>query len=234
MESLLRLREPVAWALLVTVAVRALLSLAVVASLAPPGADPLSLAVSSIGAGAVDEVAVTVLAAVVAACIFGRTPRARPLAVSAVVVCGTCLLAALALTVFGFATARAASVLVFVVRLTGLVVPALAVAVLIALLRVAPSAKPSRSVEPEARPAEPAPTSTYAEPAGWEPEEASGAAWHSAGAAAAGVPASGWGRSDHPDGWDPAAWVPGDSSKDEPSLHREEAGGASVPEEKSR
>jgi len=227
MESLLRLREPAAWVLLVAVAVRLLLSLAVVVSVARSGPGPLSLAASSIGAGVVDEVAVTVLVAVVAACVFGRTARARSLAGSALVVSAFGLFAALALAVFGFATSPGASVLVFAVRLTGLVVPALAVAVLIALFRARPSANGSRSTEPETPSAEPAPISTYAEPAGWEPEEASGAAWHSAGAAAAGVPASGWGHSDQPDGWDPAAWVPADSSKDEQSPRHEQVGGAS-------
>jgi hypothetical protein len=228
MERLLRWREPMAWLLLVAIAVRVVLGVVGVATLAGSRSAPRSLVAFSTSIGVVDEVAVTVLVGLVAWCTRDRTRRSRQLALAALVVCGTALAVALGLLAVEFSGADGASVFVVAIRLTGLVVPALAIAVLIGVLPRERS-DGSRGHQDTATDPEPVQPESYLHSAGWEPDEASGAAWSSAAAAARGAGASGWGRGDEADGWDSAAWAGRESGDDaDPPVPGEGPAGAST------
>ena len=107
-------------------------------------------------------------------------------------------------------------------RLVDLVVPVLAVLALALLVTRPAEARPALAAgaagaaeevpEPRAEP-EPAATDPELEPT-WQPDVAAGAAWYSAGDAAAGRPAAGWGRSDASGGWQPAAVTTGPEPAD--------------------
>jgi hypothetical protein len=205
MESLLRWRQPVAVVLIVAVAVR--LGLGVGLVLASPAAEAL-------GPGVPDVVAVVLLTLLLAWCVQSRTSHARLLTALALVVCGLAVLAALASAVL--ALAAGSPILLAVDRVTALVVPALAVALLVKLLVVLRA--PAPSAPPAVERASGEPPTPYGEPAGWQPEEAAGAAWHSAGAAASGAAASGWGGTDQPAGWDPVPWPDRPGAEQRPSF----------------
>jgi len=112
-------------------------------------------------------------------------------------------------------TGQGSLVIVWLDLLLDLVVPVLVVVGLATLLRgrraAAHTSLPSPAVvQPAATDSAPAgssgsaatslPSGQQLEPV-WQPDEASGVAWHTAGDAALGVPAAGWGTPGEASGW---------------------------------
>ena len=216
MESLKKLREPIAIVLLVALGLRVLLALVsagvyarddVFATFAR-AAGPLAYRVG-------DPALVVALAIALLACgLVDRTPNARTLTLVGVVTVGASVLVNL---VFLVASSTAGGPTRVVDTLTGLlllVVPVLVGLVLIRLLPELPG--PQTSPAPYAvAPVQPEPYGPYppeAQPTQyqptWQPDVAAGAAWHTAGDAAAGAPAAGWGTPGQSGGWVPAAPPP--------------------------
>jgi hypothetical protein len=217
MESMSRWREPVAFVLVAVIGVRTAVLLVLLAlSLGPGERAPgqpsrLRLEAAAFAAELVEPLLIVVLTAVVLLCVRGATRRARGVSILALVVCGIPVLGAVVLEVINLALGGVFSY-GLVVTLT---LPVLAVAVLVKLVRIRPGTARGELVAVagvEPAPVEPAAdeatTADIAAPEqrqepGWQPDEASGAAWHSASAAASGAPASGWGRPGESEGWAP-------------------------------
>ena len=188
MDSLKRWREPAVWVLLAAIVVNLVLALASLV-LSPGSAGVFAYRASS-------PLIIIVLAVVVASCVLvDRTPHARLLTTLAMVIVGmavlSTLVAALAALTFG------GPVVAFdlLTLLVSLVVPALGLAVLIRVWTLPESAP----VGPAAlEPALPTPPGLPVAPdpqwqPTWSPDAAAGAVWRTAGDAASGAPASGWG-----------------------------------------
>ncbi len=227
MENLRRWREPVAVALLVASGVRLLAGIVAVPVLASTQAYG-SFAVSALfgAAGVADTVLLLAAAASAAACLFAPpTPHGRTIAAVAVIETVAAILVSLVFGLMGL-TADAVGRGVEVVQLlAALVLPSVAVVLLLGLLRGAPVAvsAPIPGADPAAvpppstlpstpEPAQPPPPSL---PPGWQPEQATGMVWTTAGEAAAGAPASDWPAASGTVGWQP---IPG--SPDVPPPNR--------------
>jgi hypothetical protein len=178
-----------------------------------------------------------VLAALVACChLRPATRHARTLTAAALVVAALSVLLALVLALLGFrAYTPPFSQLDFAERLVDLVLPLIAVGALAVLLqrpRQASDAVPALAAarEQEEGPAaveEPQPDPEL-QPT-WQPDAAAGAAWFTAGDAASGRPAAGWGSPEASGGWQPTPQLP--RSVAEP---REGAPAAERPEDDRR
>ena len=218
MENLRRWREPVAVALLIASGVRLLAGIVAVPVLASTQAYG-SFAVSALfgAAGVADTVLLLAAAASAAACLFAPpTPHGRTIAAVAVIETVAAILVSLAFGLMGL-TADAVGRGVEVVQLlAALVLPSVAVVLLLGLLRgvpvaasapipgADPAAVPPPSTLPSTpEPAQPLPPSL---PPGWQPEQATGMVWTTAGEAAAGAPASDWPAASGTVGWQP---IPG-------------------------
>lgn len=199
MERVQRWREPAVVVVVVVLLVRLGLVAAFAVSAARVGGSGAPEAAQLAMRHLADPTPYVVLAALVLAChLRPVTAHARMLAVLALVVSTVGLLLVLGLTVAAPAGSAAPfGQLDLADRLAGVVLPLLAV-LLIGLLaarpREAAAKQPALSesageVAPE--PAEPAPDPAL-QPT-WEPDAAAGAAWTTAGDAASGRPASGWG-----------------------------------------
>ena len=180
------------------------------------GVDAAYVVSSQLG----DVTVFVLLVALVAAC-HSRpvTPHAGQLARTALVLAGVGVVLVLVLAVLGYASFPSPLRRIELAsRLLGLVLPAAAV-VALGLLVAGPrrdqpalAGGPGRSelgeeVGPQAPTATaPAPPDPQLEPT-WQPDVAAGAAWWSAGEAASGRPAAGWGAPDST-GWQPGAEQP--------------------------
>ncbi len=206
MERVQRWREP---AVVVVTAV-------LVARLAVTGAFALSsarLGLSSVADAAFlasrqlsDPVPFAVLAVLVLACHAGPVTRhARLLAALALGVAGASLVLMVVLALTGFvAYTPPFSQLDLLDRFVAMVVPAVAVALLVVLVRRGPGAAVTTTGDAvgTGTPA-PAEVAVRPDPAlqpTWEPDAAAGAVWTTAGEAASGRPASSWGSPDR-GGW---------------------------------
>lgn len=228
-QSLLRLREPVAVVLLVVLALRLLLGVVSFVSLSSGARDDtlawlsrgtygdntFALATYGLSYSVLDAVTAVVLVATVASCLLAAPTRhARSLAGAALVllllgIVVSLVAAAVWLTSVGLS---APALTDFVRLLLVLPLPALGAVGLQRLLQEQPAAEqpvqprqiePVATVEAVQQPEFEAPPDPGNEPT-WQPEEASGAAWLTAGDAARGASASGWGRSADRGGWEPA------------------------------
>jgi hypothetical protein len=209
MESLKKWREPAAY---LTIGVLALTMLLGVTELVVVG-GPLRATLSlGIGARIGNPSIFIVLAGIVASCVLVQpTPRARLITLLAVLTSAMAWLAALLLTLVALGS-RALVVDIAGVAVT-LVISGLAVAVLVRLYQLQPA--PVAARPPQLQPAPELPTPQLeARPADpqlqptWQPDAAAGAAWLTAGDAAAGVPATGWGTPGEPAGWQPMPAAP--------------------------
>ena len=202
---------PVAVVLLVAIALRVAASVVTMIDAMLAGVEPPAVW-SGAGAGPGEALLAAGLAAVCWWAAADGVSGIRPVAgIGAALVIVQAVLSAVAaaatiVLIGGSDAARGADL---VVRLTWLVVPVVAAGVLI---RAATSARArAAGVPAHGGPTERAPGTAleaapeqvrqaYREPAGWEPDEAAGAVWTSAGDAAAGAPAAGWGSASG--GWD--------------------------------
>lgn len=212
-ESVKKWREPVAFVLIAALAVRlgmGLVSIVVLAFDDRPGSFPI--VALSLAGWVTDPLTVVLLGAVVAACILGdRTPRARTLTLLSLVVVVAGLVVSLVLGAAGLAAGSVLNRLPpFLVLLAELAVPAVVAAVLYRLLQAQPAAATSPALtggalgrRPEQGVVEPwSGSAAQAQPT-WQPDQAAGAAWNTAGDAAAGAAASGWGTPGESGGWTP-------------------------------
>jgi hypothetical protein len=206
MDSLMRLREPAAWVALGVLVVNLVLTFVSMATYAGPLAN-VALALS---ARAANPVPLIVLAVLVSFCVLReRTPHARLLTILSLVVGVLAVLLGLTLALFGFA-AEPTPVLAILAAIVIQAISVIAVALLIKLLQL--QAVPRRlpagiglAPYPEPLPAAP-PADQRLQPT-WRPDTAAGAVWRTAGDAAAGAPASGWGA-DSATAWQPIPTQP--------------------------
>jgi hypothetical protein len=204
MQSLMRLREPAAWVAFGALVLN--LVLAVVAMVSYPGrlAD-VALALSARAANPVPLIALAVL---VSFCVLReRTPHARILTLLSLIAGGLAVLLGVILALVGL-TSEPTPVLGAFAAIVTQVISVIAVVLLIKLwqLQAVPRRlPPGIGLAPyqESLPA-PQPHDQQLQPT-WHPDAAAGAVWRTAGEAAAGAPATGWGGADASSA---AAWQP--------------------------
>ncbi len=237
MERVQRWREPAVVVVLLVLLLRLVLVVTFAVSTfrlgATPAPDAAYLASRQLG----DPTPYVVLAALVLAChLRPVTTHARTLAALALGVAGVGLLLVLGLAVYGYTTYAAPfSQLDLIDRLAAAVVPLLAVLAL-GLLAARPrppsqdvAAPALEQVEVEQEPVpDPALQPT------WAPDAAAGAAWTTAGDAASGRPATGWGTPAGT-GWESPRALPVSESeptrpdRDAPAPGADEAAGWGQP-----
>jgi hypothetical protein len=202
----MRLREPAAWFALGVLVLSLVLTILAMAT----SEGSLAGAAWTLTAQVANPVPLIVLAVLVSFCVLReRTPHARQLTISSLVVGVITVVFGLVLTFFGFAVQ--ASALAVLATIVPQAISVLAVGMLIKLLQL--QAVPRRLPpgiglvphEPESLPAAPVPDPRL-QPT-WQPDVAAGAAWRRAGDAASGAPASGWGT-DSSVGWQPIPTPP--------------------------
>jgi hypothetical protein len=150
-----------------------------------------------------ETLTILVLGLIVASCVLGqRTAHARTLTVLALV--GSMLSILSSVTLQLVAPVNGSLVIVWLDLVLDLAVPVLVViglATLLAGQRAAAGAAPQSPAIVQSAPTTPAALpSSQLEPV-WQPDEASGAAWYTAGDAALGAPAAGWGTPGESGGW---------------------------------
>jgi hypothetical protein len=223
-------RIPVAVILLIAMGVRVGVSLAGLVG-APAGEAGWSteLAGGSVGAGEI--VLCVALAAVCWWCSDEAVRGARGLAIAGFVLVSAQIVVSVAATLSMVSAGADVRIVSLLVQLVWLVVPVLAAAVLLRCARTSEADRRSRqsapppAALPAAEPNDVLPETAeeaqplYREPAGWAPDDAAGAAWTSAGEAAKGGLAAGWG-SGTGTSWEPADWSadpkPSSASGDNP------------------
>jgi hypothetical protein len=207
-ERLLRLREPAVVVVLVVLGLRLLLGVANFAAVD-------RRAVSSSSSLVTDADTVLVVAVLAGSCLlWAPTPHARPLALASIGIGGLGILASLVLDAVWLTSVEiSAATLLDGARLVlVLPVPVLSLVSLTQLLRAhapSPPAPGPLSLERTADGDRETPREVAAQPADrvaeptWQPDQAAGAAWLTAGDAAAGAAASGWGTPGEAGGWVP-------------------------------
>lgn len=203
MESLVRRREPVAFLTLGVLVVN--LVLLVLAVLLDRG--PLVAVAAQLSYPAALPGLVVVLAVLVASCVLGRTPHARLLTGLSVVATGLAAVVAVALAVADLAAGGPSPLIEILPAVAAFSVSVIALGLLIMLLRR--PAEPERSAQPigedeDTSPEPPEVVDPERQPT-WSADVAAGAAWRTAGDAASGAPATGWGPPDGPAGWGSAS-----------------------------
>ena len=191
MDGLRRLREPAALSVLVVLGLQVLIAW-----------------VGSVRYGDLryrmpETLTILVLGLIVASCVLGqRTAHARTLTVLALV--GSMLSILSSVTLQLVAPVNGSLVIIWLDLVLDLVVPVLVVvglATLLAWQRAAAGTAPQSPAIVHSAPSTPAALpSSQLEPV-WQPDEASGAAWYTAGDAALGAPAAGWGTPGESGGW---------------------------------
>jgi hypothetical protein len=208
-EKLMRLREPAAWVALGVLALNLVLALVALATFGGSLANVgwvLSARVAS-------PVPLLVLAVLVSFCVLrDRTPHARQLTLISLVVGIISVLLGLTLALLGLGAT--APILAVFAAIVPQLLSVIAVGLLIKLMQL--QAVPRRlpagiGLVPHPSDALPAPPAPMApdprlQPT-WHPDTAAGAAWRTAGDAAAGAPATGWGT-DPSTGWQPIPTQP--------------------------
>jgi hypothetical protein len=198
----MKLREPAAWVALGALVLNLLLG---VVALATFGGSFVSAA-WVLTARVANPVPLLVLAVLVSFCVLReRTPHARQLTIISLVAGVIAVLLGLVLALFGFgATAPVVAVLAAIVPQA---ISIIAVGLLIKLLQL--QAVPRRlpaGIGLVAHPSDELSPSLGAEQQlqpTWHPDAAAGAAWRTAGDAAAGAPAAGWGADGSSVAWQP-------------------------------
>jgi hypothetical protein len=214
MQSLMRLREPAAWVALGALVLNIVLAVVAIATHPGPTAN-VGLVLS---ARAANPVPLVVLAVLVSFCVVReRTPHARLLTILSLIIGGIAVLFGLTLALLGLA-AESTPVLAVLASIVTQLISLIAVVLLIKLLQL--QAVPRRLPAgiglapypyPEPSPA-PQPPDQLLQPT-WQPDTASGAVWRTAGEAAAGAPATGWGADSS------AAWQPIPTQPNGPRPH---------------
>jgi hypothetical protein len=208
METLARLREPAAFVVFGALCAQLVVS---VISLVVYGSSD---AYGSVSAAAVvlagwlpPTLPIVILTLLVASCLLGRRTRhAGVLAVLALIAGALSVLLAVVFGVIGFATDSPTRYVDLAAVVISLIVPTVAVVGLGMLLRaqgaahavVAPQTPP---LLPPVQIAPPAQEPDTEHQPTWQPDAATGVAWHTAGEAATGAPGSGWSNPNEAGGW---------------------------------
>lgn len=203
----MRLREPAAWVAFGALVLN--LVLAIVAMAINQG--PLANVALELSARAANPVPLVVLAVLVTFCVVReRTPHARLLTILSLIAGVLSVLFGLTLALWALA-AEPVPVIGVLTAILIQTTSAIAVVLLIKLLQL--QAVPRRlpagiGLAPylEQVPA-PQPADQRLQPT-WQPDVATGAAWRTAGEAAAGAPATGWGAADSSAAWQPIPTQP--------------------------
>jgi hypothetical protein len=225
-ENLMRLREPAAWVALGALVLNLLLALVALATF--DGSLPSVAWVLS--ARLANPVPLVVLTVLVSFCVLrDRTPHARQLTLVSLVVGIVAVLLGLIFALLGFgATAPVLGVFAAIVQQA---ISVIAIGFLIKLvqLQAVPRRLPAgiglAPYPSEALPPPPAtgPQDQQLQPT-WHPDTAAGAAWRTAGDAAAGAPATGWGA-DPAVGWQPIPTQPNGPDPNAPQQYGPQSGG---------
>jgi hypothetical protein len=208
MERLKQMREPAAFVMLAVLWLQLVINLIEFFIYGRQLHGSAAEAALVISAQMPQSLTVLVLALLVASCILAdRTKHARLLVLLALISSLVTIVAALTLGALGLAADSMTKVLDLLELLLAVVVPVLVVIGLARLLSmpVARNGVPELPAATDASPeeaAQPALPSRKQEPV-WQPDAASGVAWHTAGDAAVGAPAAGWGTPGESGGWDP-------------------------------
>ena len=205
----MRLREPAAWVALGVLVLNILLALVTLATVD----GSLANVGWVLSARLANPVPLLVLTVLVGFCVLrDRTPHARQLTISSLVVGGISILLGLIFALLGFGAT--ASVIAVFAAIVPQAISVIALAFLIRLLQLQAVPRrlpPGIGLVPHPSDALPAPPTP--EPPDprlqpiWQPDAAAGASWRTAGDAAAGAPASGWGT-DASAGWQPIPTQP--------------------------
>ena len=212
MEQWRRWREPLAMILLVVAGVRLLVGIVAVPVLADPYGSFATAALFE-GRRSFDPVLLLVTAGAAASCLLApATSRARVIVTVALVETALAVLAALAYGLMGLGSDSSGRGIELGYLVLGLVLPVLVLVALLALLRVAPTTTPTTAPQPPLEPPPPA-GPPPALPAAWQPEQATGRVWTTAGDAARGAPGAGWAGEGGGAGWQP---IPGPAEPPQP------------------
>jgi hypothetical protein len=208
METLARLREPAAFVVfgvLCAQLVVAVISLVVYGS--PDAYGSLPAAAVVLAGWLPPTLPIVILTLLVASCLLGRRTRhAGVLAVLAVIAGTLSVLLTLVFGVIRLATGSPTRYVDLAAVVISLIVPSVAVAALGLLLRAQRAAQavvaaPAPPALPQVQIAPPVPEPDTEHQPTWQPDAATGVAWHTAGEAAAGAPGSGWSDSNEAGGW---------------------------------
>jgi hypothetical protein len=225
MESLKRMREPAAFIVLAVLWLQLLINLVEFFVYGRQLHGSSAMAALVISAQMPQTLTVLLLALLVASCVLAdRTKHARLLVLLALISSVVTILAALTLGILGLVAESMMRILDVVELLLPIVVGVLVVFALVRLLPMSATqhggvelpAVAGGSSEDAVPPALPSPKQ---EPV-WQPDAASGVAWYSAGDAAVGAPAAGWGTPGESGGWYP---MPEESEASETPRSSEES-----------
>ena len=202
MDSLVRWREPAAFvALGLLVANLVLIALAVLLD-----DGPVVDVAARLSYPAALPALVVLLAMLVLSCVLGRTAHARLLTGLSLVTTALAGVVAVALAVADLAVGGPSTLIELLPGVAALSVALVAFGLLVILWRRVPgAARAERPVIETAEPDQPAPevVDPQQQPT-WPTDLAAGAAWRTAGDAAAGAPATGWTGPGEAAGWGPA------------------------------
>jgi hypothetical protein len=200
-ESLMRLREPAAWVALGALVLNLLLALVALATFEGSRLN----AGWALSARVANPVPLLVLTVLVCFCVLReRTPWARQLTISSLVVGVIAVVLGLVLALLGLGATT--SILAVFAAIVAQAISVIAVGLLVKLMQL--QAVPRRlpaGIGLAPHPSEellPPPSDQRLQPT-WHPDAAAGAAWRTAGDAAAGAPAAGWGANGSSVGWQP-------------------------------
>jgi hypothetical protein len=208
MESLKRMREPAAFIVLAVLWLQLLINLVEFFVYGRQLHGSSAKAALVISAQMPQTLTVLLLALLVASCVLAdRTKHARLLVLLAVISSVATILAALTLGILGLVAESVTKVLDLVELLLPVVVGVLVVFALVRLLPISATqgGGPELPAVTGGSPGEAVPPALpipKQEPV-WQPDAASGVAWYSAGDAAVGAPAAGWGTPGESGGWYP-------------------------------
>lgn len=227
MDVLRRWRQPVAVILLVASGVRLLAGVLAVPVLASSDAwGSVATAALILGRYAADPLLLVATAAAAAWCLTSPpTAGARTIAAVAVVELLAAVLVSLVFGLMGLTSDAVGRGIEFVQLLAALSVPALAAVLLLALLRAVPAGSTAgASAEPPPELAQPAVMPGPAPPPpalppSWQPDQATGMVWQTAGEAAAGAPPTGWPAAGESTGWQPIPGSPEQPGPPRPPLN---------------
>ena len=214
MDSLKKWREPAAWILVGALVLNLVLNL-VNLTVLPQSVGVLAYRIA-------DPLAIIVLAALVAGCVVvDPIPRAGVLTIVSTVTVAVVLLAALAMALLGLGQGPTDLLFNLAGLLIYLVVPALGLSLMIKVWllhqRSAGQPAPAPPALPPAAPALPPPPDPQLQPT-WQPDAAAGAVWRTAGDAASGAPASGWGAPGPEVGWNPIPSSDTEAGRADPNI----------------
>lgn len=215
MENFLASRVPAAIVALLILGLRVVAAVVGTVVYSRNGSRDLAISAGEFAYRAVDPALVVVLVLLVGSCILVSPVRAaRSLARAGAVVVGLSIVVSLALAILGASRGGSTVGLDTLDTVLLLAVPLLGFVVLVRLVGLAPAPAARDQLEASAalttggddRVAEdqtdPEPPDPALQPT-WQPDVAAGAAWHTAGDAAAGAPASGWGTPGESADWAP-------------------------------